>query len=146
MKEKITIILFFLITTSFSSFGQETKIETFNYKCDSDNQLIWDSISFEKQDVLYKVISRKELYTKGAFTFYESEILLPDFGSSSDKEFITRLLTEIRKSHFTNEFTAYKDCKVREIYYQGLRPTKKQVKYIERNLIGHFKILNEENK
>ena len=99
-----------------------------------------DSIVVQGTVYSYKIISTFKLYTKGTVDFYKSEILLPDFDSSSDKSLITKVLQKIGYLYQTDEFTAFKDCEAREIYCQGVRHLPVQEKYLEKNLIGHFKL------
>lgn len=143
---RISNILSIFIILNFSCFfanAQNKKPIEFNLSCDSLSNTQMDTLTLSGNIVRYKIISTHKLYKKGTFEFFESNILLPDFDSQSDKKYIKNVLNKIGASIYTNEFIAFKDCIAREIYYQAIFPTKKQKKYLKKNLIGYFKVVKE---
>ena len=139
-KIETTISILLLISlTIFVTFGQFKDLKTFNHPCDQ----ILSTIVFDGEQIKYQVISRTLLYTKGTFDFYESDIILPEFDSKSDKGLINRLLIKIKEIHPANEFSAFNNCDARRIFYQEMKPTEKQIKFLKESLIGHFKADNK---
>jgi len=135
----ILTILTMIVLSTFIALGQTVKPDTINLPCDKIASSDMDTLTVLGQVVRYKVISTYKLYTKGTVDFYVSDILLPDFDSDSDKSMVSKILDKIGQFYHTDEFTAFKDCKTREIYYQAMNPLRGQKKYLKKNLIGHFK-------
>jgi hypothetical protein len=135
----ILTILTIIILSTFTVVGQTVKPVDINLPCDKIANNDLDTLTVLGQVVRYKVISTYKLYTKGTVDFYESDIILPDFDNDSDKLLVAKILQIIGQLYHIDEFTAFKDCASREIYYQAMYPLQGQKKYLKKNLIGHFK-------
>lgn len=132
------IFILIILGSTFTMHAQNQN--SANFEC---KNIVLDSIKFENQIIKYKILNRHKLYSKGQTDYFITDIIFPEFDNNSDKIFIQKTINEITKNNPTNEFNAFKNCEIREMFYQGLELSSKQKKMFKKNFIGFFPINNK---
>jgi len=131
--QRLAIILI-LVAISYPLFSQVDKEYQFN--CES---AALDSIPVNTHYITYQVLSRtKTPHAINGQDIYAGELLLSDWSTfHREKKMIT---IEISKKHNIKELRIFRDCKARRIFYQAIRATPEQEKYLRENSFQIYEV------
>ncbi|MBF8457668.1 hypothetical protein IV494_10805 [Kaistella sp. G5-32] len=101
-------------------------------------EIVFDSLKYENKIVLYKILSKRVLYTKGTTSYFTTDILLPEFDKNSDRSLLQIIINKISENNQTDEFNAFKNCESKETFYQKTKLSRKQKQILKQNFIGYF--------
>lgn len=93
-----------------------------------------------QKTVSYKIISSQKLYTKESFEFSEGVLLISDLNDNLNTKELVKVIATIGLKNKLSKIIAFKSCRALKIYYQKMKPTIEQKKYLDKNLIGKINI------
>jgi hypothetical protein len=124
------LIILFLILPKINSAQEKSELD-----CKIGFETIDTEIETQKT-VTYKIISSRKLYTKESFEFSEGIIVISDLNNKLNSNEIVKTIATIGLKNNLSKMTVFKTCDAIKIYFQGVKPTSEQKKYLEENLIG----------